>query len=841
MSTPTQPLTVKIDREANALYVTLDAARMVASTTEVNSSVNVDYDSGGVIVGIEILDLDFTAVSAPQGDTLQEVAIGLADGMARIAGLLGLDVEAGEVGPIVERVQALVRQGDTADVIERAAAIIHKNVCNCGLSGGLSAESHEIARELAAAGLLAASPAPESLDLDALAGVCRAYVSAWDDRHADATVLGSLARRVALAASPAAPQPTHAEIRAAILGPNGREPLTAAVAATRVQYLLRQPAPAPADDEAAPKHQAEMVTIPKAHLASGDDSGRASLRPEGGMVTDDVTPHPEDQPVCDTCGQRAVWSEIHGWLHAPANHPFGLPRAMDPVKHEATTTEWMAAYGQPAAHPVSQGTEDSPDWRARIGVALARSSWEFDEGRSPTKLRRFANAIEAAIVSPLVEQLRQARADRDELATQNATLLDDHNATTTMLVRCGYRPLSVTASMEDRVSRAIAEAEKRRLVWQHEAERLRIVESDLETRTRELTEARAHGRLVQDEADRLSEEYARADGETTLALWLLAESAWKLGQSEESRFRWAEEAAEAETRNPQPELITVEDGFSGCTNVDPAWCACSDDGMPTCDRCSVSVEPGQRVYILSAPSFPWLSARHSEQEVEITWWHADCDDRAAAPVEAETPAPKRPCEQCGQLDFGACDDCPARRPMPPNRDEVVEEFADTRDGVDRTPLPARPKVTLDELAMTPHERDQFHREAGEEYGRVDELERALGDAGNFIIPGVDRYSPRRLESLRHQLASHLRGEDQIPMASPGTGTEADDRPLWRERDRVTWTDEAGTYLGTVAMDEQPPNYVTVKYDGIALAGAVQGDRLMRITEAPDNEESTDGE
>jgi hypothetical protein len=57
-----------------------------------------------------------------------------------------------------------------------------------------------------------------------------------------------------------------------------------------------------------------------------------------------------------------------------------------------------------------------------------------------------------------------------------------------------------------------------------------------------------------------------------------------------------------------------------------------------------------------------------------------------------------------------------------------------------------------------------------------------------------------------------------------------DRPLWREGDRVTWTDEAGTYLGTVAMDEQPPTFVTVKYDGIALAGAVEGSTLERITE-----------
>lgn len=132
-----------------------------------------------------------------------------------------------------------------------------------------------ILSRLSAAGLLAASPAPDSPDLEALAGVCRAYVSAWDDRHADATILGSLARRVAVSASPAAPQAADEDlawerdqraqdcqrVRDALLpllpdlaeqGKSAtlRAGYVAGEAAEEITRLRERSAPAPADDEA---------------------------------------------------------------------------------------------------------------------------------------------------------------------------------------------------------------------------------------------------------------------------------------------------------------------------------------------------------------------------------------------------------------------------------------------------------------------------------------------------------------------------------------------------------------------------------------------------------------
>jgi len=55
--------------------------------------------------------------------------------------------------------------------------------------------AYVVAYTLDDAGLLA-GPAPATLDLAALASACRAYIEAWDDRIADATILGSLAQRI---------------------------------------------------------------------------------------------------------------------------------------------------------------------------------------------------------------------------------------------------------------------------------------------------------------------------------------------------------------------------------------------------------------------------------------------------------------------------------------------------------------------------------------------------------------------------------------------------------------------------------------------------------------------
>ena len=45
-------------------------------------------------------------------------------------------------------------------------------------------------------------------------------------------------------------------------------------------------------------------------------------------------------PWCDTCGEPAVYSEVHGIVHATPEFPFGLPQHLDPARHEVTFREW---------------------------------------------------------------------------------------------------------------------------------------------------------------------------------------------------------------------------------------------------------------------------------------------------------------------------------------------------------------------------------------------------------------------------------------------------------------------------------------------------------------------
>ena len=45
-------------------------------------------------------------------------------------------------------------------------------------------------------------------------------------------------------------------------------------------------------------------------------------------------------PVCDTCDEPCVWSEIWGWLHASPEEPFGM--LPNPTDHEATAARWNA-------------------------------------------------------------------------------------------------------------------------------------------------------------------------------------------------------------------------------------------------------------------------------------------------------------------------------------------------------------------------------------------------------------------------------------------------------------------------------------------------------------------
>jgi uncharacterized protein YuzE len=46
---------IEYDREVDALYVRIQE-KFVAKTVEINEGVNIDFDEGGNLIGIEILD-----------------------------------------------------------------------------------------------------------------------------------------------------------------------------------------------------------------------------------------------------------------------------------------------------------------------------------------------------------------------------------------------------------------------------------------------------------------------------------------------------------------------------------------------------------------------------------------------------------------------------------------------------------------------------------------------------------------------------------------------------------------------------------------------------------------
>lgn len=128
-----------------------------------------------------------------------------------------------------------------------------------------------------------------------------------------------------------------------------------------------------------------------------------------------------------------------------------------------------------------------------------------------------------------------------------------------------------------------------------------------------------------------------------------------------------------------------------------------------------------------------------------------------APVEAEPRHTK-----CGPA-------CPA-----PTRDEVVEEFAATWDGVDRTPPT---------LAQT--------------------------------RTGTD-WCP----NCREEAGTNRFGDDGGTQRCGTCGSELETAYLWKRGDLVTWSDDAGTYRGTVILDEQPGHHVAVQYLGVEHRGLV---------------------
>lgn len=60
----TETVYATIDRRAQAVYVHLDDAAMVATTRELSDAVNGDYDKAGNLVGIEILGIQIPAETA---------------------------------------------------------------------------------------------------------------------------------------------------------------------------------------------------------------------------------------------------------------------------------------------------------------------------------------------------------------------------------------------------------------------------------------------------------------------------------------------------------------------------------------------------------------------------------------------------------------------------------------------------------------------------------------------------------------------------------------------------------------------------------------------------------
>jgi hypothetical protein len=51
---------------------------------------------------------------------------------------------------------------------------------------------------------------------------------------------------------------------------------------------------------------------------------------------------PPSMPLCDTCVTPVAWSEMFGWRHATADHPYGLSADLDTTGHEPTAKAWAA-------------------------------------------------------------------------------------------------------------------------------------------------------------------------------------------------------------------------------------------------------------------------------------------------------------------------------------------------------------------------------------------------------------------------------------------------------------------------------------------------------------------
>jgi hypothetical protein len=65
-------------------------------------------------------------------------------------------------------------------------------------------------------------------------------------------------------------------------------------------------------------------------------------------------------------------------------------------------------------------------------------------------------------------------------------------------------------------------------------------------------------------------------------------------------------------------------GFEGCTDPDPAHCACATDEQPKCEVCGQEIEPGEMAWARNWPCYPTLPLDHRDQDWDVISWHDEC-------------------------------------------------------------------------------------------------------------------------------------------------------------------------------------------------------------------------
>ena len=162
-------------------------------------------------------------------------------------------------------------------------------------------------------------------------------------------------------------------------------------------------------------------------------------------------------------------------------------------------------------------TEDSLDVREQIVRLLARAEG-FDQPAAVHYTQ--ADEIATEVLASLVEQLRQARQQVEMHMGHRMQIEDLLDEVIGTEPECGAGEgfvADVTLAIRRLQERLRADLETRTrerddAASDYEAEKKAHVRS-IQRLTAELDEARSHARVAQEEADRLAEEYARADRE----------------------------------------------------------------------------------------------------------------------------------------------------------------------------------------------------------------------------------------------------------------------------------------------------------------------------------------